>query len=49
MPKTSIYNLLLEMIKHEENFGTYWIYLALKKGYLQKLALPIPSIYYFSE
>lgn len=24
------------MIKHEENFGAYWIYLALKKGYLQK-------------
>ncbi|MER2155802.1 MAG: hypothetical protein ABS917_16540 [Solibacillus sp.] len=36
MPKVSVYNLLLEMIKHEENFGAYWIYLALKKGYLQK-------------
>ena len=36
MPKVTVYNLLLEMIKHEENFGAYWIYLALKKGYLQK-------------
>ncbi|WP_339195943.1 hypothetical protein MKY27_14265 [Solibacillus sp. FSL R5-0449] len=36
MPKVSVYNLLLEMIKHEENFGAYWIYLALMKGYLQK-------------
>ena len=32
----TVYELLLEMIKHEENFGAYWIYLALKKGYLQK-------------
>ncbi|MER2121026.1 MAG: hypothetical protein ABS935_12210 [Solibacillus sp.] len=36
MANVSVYNLLLEMIKHEENFGAYWIYLALKKGYLQK-------------
>lgn len=36
MPKVTVYNLLLDMIKHEENFGAYWIYLALKKGYLQK-------------
>ncbi|MGN7477253.1 hypothetical protein ACTHOQ_05300 [Solibacillus silvestris] len=32
----NVYELLLEMIKYEENFGAYWIYLALKKGYLQK-------------
>ncbi|MER2169449.1 MAG: hypothetical protein ABS938_02320 [Psychrobacillus psychrodurans] len=36
MSKVNVYNLLLDMIKHEENFGAYWIYLALKKGYLQK-------------
>lgn len=36
MPKVTVYNLLLDMIKYEENFGAYWIYLALKKGYLQK-------------
>lgn len=36
MHAKTVYELLLEMIKHEENFGAYWIYLALKKGYLQK-------------
>lgn len=36
MSKVTVYKLLLDMIKHEENFGAYWIYLALKKGYLQK-------------
>ena len=32
----TVYELLLEMIEYEENFGAYWIFLALKKGYLQK-------------
>ena len=32
----NVYQLLMDMIKYEQNFGAYWIYLALKKGYLQK-------------
>lgn len=36
MERKTVYTLLLEMIKYEQNFGAYWIYLALKKGYLQK-------------
>ncbi len=32
----NVYQLLMDMIKNEQNFGAYWIYLALKKGYLQK-------------
>lgn len=36
MKATTVYQLLMDMVKHEQNFGAYWIYLALKKGYLQK-------------
>ncbi|MER2126823.1 hypothetical protein [Solibacillus sp.] len=41
---TNVYQLLMDMVKHEQNFGAYWIYLALTKGYLQKHD-PIDSIY----
>lgn len=40
----NVYQLLLEMIKHEQNFGAYWIYLALAEGYLQKHD-PIDKMY----
>ena len=36
MKKPNVYELLMDMVKHEQNFGAYWIYLALQKGYLQK-------------
>ena len=32
----NVYALFLDMVKYEQNFGAYWIYLALIKGYLQK-------------
>ena len=41
---TTVYQLLMDMVKHEQNFGAYWIYLALTKGYLQKHD-PIDKIY----
>lgn len=41
---TTVYQLLMDMVKEEENFGAYCIYLALKKGYLQKHD-PIDRIY----
>ncbi|AWE08536.1 hypothetical protein DCE79_14675 [Lysinibacillus sp. 2017] len=34
--ETNIYALFIDMVKYEQNFGAYWIYLALIKGYLQK-------------
>lgn len=40
---TTVYLLLMDMVKHEQNFGAYRIYLALTKGYLQKHD-PIESI-----
>lgn len=36
MQAKTVYELLLDMILYEENFGAYWIYYALTKGYLQK-------------
>ena len=36
MKEDTVYTLFLDMIKFELNFGAYWIYLALKRGYLQK-------------
>ncbi|MER1959221.1 MAG: hypothetical protein ABS942_17705 [Solibacillus sp.] len=41
---TNGYQLLMDMVKEKENFGAYCIYLALKKGYLQKHD-PINRIY----
>ena len=32
----NVYALFLDMVKYEQNFGAYWIYLALMKGYLHK-------------
>lgn len=36
MQAKNVYEALLEMVRFEQNFGAYWIYLALKRGYLQK-------------
>ena len=36
MKDDTVYTLFLDMIKYELNFGAYWIYLALQRGYLQK-------------
>lgn len=44
MKTSNVYALLLDMVKFEQNFGAYWIYLALKRGYLQKHD-PIDRIY----
>ena len=35
MKENTVYQYFLDMIKYELNFGAYWVYLALKKGYLQ--------------
>lgn len=44
MSATNVYQLLMDMVKNEQNFGAYWIYLALTKGYLQRHD-PIRRIY----
>ena len=36
MKDNTVYQYFLDMIKYELNFGAYWVYLALKRGYLQK-------------
>ena len=36
MRENTVYQYFLDMVKYELNFGAYWIYLALKRGYLQK-------------
>ena len=36
MKDDTVYTLFLDMIKFELNFGAYWIYLALQRGYLRK-------------
>ncbi len=36
MKENTVYQFFLDSIKYELNFGAYWVYLALKRGYLQK-------------
>ena len=40
---TTVYLLLMDMVKHEQNFGAYRIYLALTKGY-RKSTIPSKAL-----
>ena len=51
MKENTVYQYFLDMIKYELNFGAYWVYLALKRGYLQKYdhADKIPHVPFTEE
>ena len=51
MKENTVYQYFLDTIKYELNFGAYWVYLALKRGYLQKYdhADKIPHVPFTDE